>query len=89
MVKTDIWFPNDHSLNVSIPNAANNVQNMLMSNGQSIDAHTNIFSTTFFPMSSLTDHKTNRICKLDCFLANASSIVNEMSELEECVRIQS
>ena len=34
-------------------------------------------------MSSLTDFKTNRICKLDCFLAR--SIVNKMSELEEFV----
>ena len=34
-------------------------------------------------MSSLTDFITNRICKLDCFLANARSIVNKMSELEE------
>ena len=36
-------------------------------------------------MSSLTDSKTNRICKLDCFLANASCTVNKMSELEEYV----
>ena len=38
----------------------------------------------FFPASSITDSKTNGICKLNCFLANAS-IVNKMSELEEYV----
>ena len=51
---------------MSIPNAVNNVQNMLMSNGQSIEAHTNILTFTIF-------------------LANARSIVNKMSELEEYV----
>ena len=70
---------------MSIPNAVNNVQNTFMPNGKSIEAQTNIFSSTFFPVSSLTDFKTNRICKLDCFLANARSIVNKMSELEEYV----
>ena len=64
---------------MSIINAVNNVQNMFMSNGQSIVAQTNIFSST----SSLTDSKTNIICKLDCFHANARSIINKMSELEE------
>ena len=83
MWSKQIYCPsNDHSLNVSIPDAVNNAQNMFMSNGQSIEAHTNIFSFTFLPVSSLTDSKTNRICKLDCFLANARSIVNKMSELE-------
>ena len=38
---------NDHCLNVAIPNAVNNVQSMSMSNGQSIEAQTNIFSSTF------------------------------------------
>ena len=36
-------------------------------------------------MPSLTDFKTSRICTLDCFLANAKSIVNKMNELEEYV----
>ena len=36
-------------------------------------------------MSSLTDSKTNRIYKLDCFLVNARSIVNKMNEREEYV----
>ena len=72
---------------MSIPNAVNNVQNMLMLNGKSIEAQTNIFSSTFLPVSTLTDFKTNRICKLDCFLVNAGSIVNKMSELEECVYV--
>ena len=70
---------------MSIPNAVNNIQNMFLSNGQSIEAQTNIFSSTFFHVSSLTDFKTNRICRLDCFLLNARSIVNNMSELEEYV----
>ena len=37
-------------------------------------------------MSSHTDFKTNKICKLDCPPANARSIVNKMSELEEYVK---
>ena len=36
-------------------------------------------------MSSITDSKTNRMCKLDCFLANARSVVNKMSDFEEYV----
>ena len=36
-------------------------------------------------MSSITDSKTNRICRLNCFIANARSIVNKMNELEEYV----
>ena len=70
---------------MSIPNAVNNVQNMFMLNGKSIEAQTNIFSSTFFPVSSLANFRTIIICKLDCFLANARSIVNKMSEFEEYV----
>ena len=36
-------------------------------------------------MSSITDFKTNRICNLDCLLANARRIPNKISELEEYV----
>ena len=56
-----------------------------MLNGQSIKAHTDIFSSTVFPVPSITDSKTNRISMLCCFLVNARSIGNKMSELEEYV----
>ena len=68
-----------------ITNAVNNGQNTFMQNGKTIEAQTNMFSSTFFPVSSLTDFRTNTICKLDCFLANARSIVNKMSDLEQYV----
>ena len=70
---------------MSYPSAVNNVLNMHMLKGQSIKAQTNIPSSTFIFVSSITDSKTNRICKLNCFLANAKSIVSKVIEHEEYV----
>ena len=53
--------PNEQILNVSDPNAVNNIQNMPTLNGQCIKAKTNIFSSTFFPVSSITDCKKKYI----------------------------
>ena len=43
------------------------------------------FQFPFFAASSIADTMTNRMCKLNCFLADTRSIVSKIIELEEYV----